>query len=73
MDLDDQIELEHILLTERKCRVCGKVKNLIDGFYLTRKGRGALPSAYSYECKSCTIDRVNNSKGCSNVWEYPDW
>ena len=32
MDLDDQIELEHILLTERKCRVCGKVKNLIDGF-----------------------------------------
>ncbi len=73
MDLDDQIELEHILLTERKCRICGKVKNLIDGFYLTRKGRRALPSAYSYECKSCTIGRVKNNKRCSNVWEYPDW
>jgi hypothetical protein len=73
MDLDDQINLDHILLSERKCRVCGKVKNLIDDFYLTRKGRGFLPSAYSYECKVCTIDRVKKHKGSSNVWEYPDW
>ena len=37
MDLDDQFDLEHILLKERKCRVCGEIKDLIDGYYLTRK------------------------------------
>ena len=47
MDLDDQFDLGHILLNERKCRVCGEVKDLIDGFYLTRKTRGDIPSAYS--------------------------
>ena len=46
MDFDDQFELEHLFLTERKCRKCGKVKDLIDGFYLTRKGRGGIASAY---------------------------
>ena len=71
MDLDDQFDLEHILLKERKCRICGEIKDLIDGYYLTRKGRGDIPSAYSYECKQCTIDR--NKKGTSNMWEYPDW
>ena len=74
MDLDDQFDLGHILLNERKCRVCGEIKDLIDGFYLTRKGRGDIPSAYSYECKSCTISRVKKSKKkVSNRWEYPDW
>ena len=73
MDIGEQFGLEHLLFKERKCRTCGDTKDLIDGFYLTRKGRGALPSAYSYECKSCTIDRVKTSKKCSNVWEYPDW
>ena len=34
MNLDDQVELEHLLFTERKCRVCGQTKNLIDGYYL---------------------------------------
>ena len=29
MDFDDQVELEHLLFLERKCRVCGKVKNLL--------------------------------------------
>ena len=76
MDLGDQINLEHILLFDRKCRVCGETKNLIDDFYLTRKGRGALPSAYSYECKECTKKRVlsNKKKQISlEMWEYPDW
>ena len=76
MDLDDQINLEHILLFDRTCRVCGETKNLIDDFYLTRKGRGALPSAYSYECKECTKKRVlsNKKKPTSlEMWEYPDW
>ena len=69
MDLDDQFDLEHILLKERKCRVC-------DGYYLTRKGRGDIPSAYSYECKICTIKRIVKGRKSNNKekeWYYPDW
>ena len=76
MDLDDQIELEHLLFLERKCRVCGEIKNLLDDFYLTRKNRAALPSAYSYECKECTVKRVTSNRISNKVfdkWEYPDW
>ena len=75
-DFDDQIELEHILFFERKCRVCGKVKNLMNDFYLTRKNKGAFPSAYSYECKNCTIDRIQKDrkkKILNTEWQYPDW
>ena len=35
MEFDEQIELEHLLFSERKCRVCGKIKNLVEDFYLT--------------------------------------
>ena len=76
MDLDDQFELEHLFLTERKCRVCQEIKDLIDGFYLTRKHRGGLKSAYSYECKICTIKRIMETrKNTKNKieWGYPDW
>lgn len=76
MNLDDQFDLDHLFLSERKCRVCGETKDLIDGFYLSRKGRGHIPSAYSYECKDCTIKRVIVSRMTSRVldrWEYPDW
>jgi len=76
MDIDDQFELEHLFLTERKCRVCGEVKDLIDGFYLTRKGRSDIASAYSYECKRCTIKRITVSRMTNKLfgrWEYPDW
>jgi len=76
MNLDDQFDLDHLFLSERKCRVCGETKDLIDGFYLSRKGRGHIPSAYSYECKDCTIKRVVVSRMTSRVldrWEYPDW
>ena len=76
MDFDDQIEIEHLLFSERKCRVCGELKDLVDGFYLTRKGRGAFPSAYSYECKECTKKRtISTRKRIQKVinWEYPDW
>jgi predicted nucleic acid-binding Zn ribbon protein len=76
MDIDDQFELEHLFLTERKCRVCGQTKDLIDGFYLTRKDRGTIPSAYSYECKVCTISRITVSRMTNKIfdrWEYPDW
>tara|TARA_R100000908_G_C3608239_1_gene59816 strand:- start:65 stop:286 length:222 start_codon:yes stop_codon:yes gene_type:complete len=73
MDFDDQVELEHLLFLERKCRVCGKIKSLLDDFYLTRKDRGTLPSAYSYECKECTINRVKRGRKSNLTWEYPDW
>ena len=76
MDLDGQIKLGHLLLNDRKCRVCGEVKNLIDGFYRTRKDRGPVPSSYSYECKECTIKRIITSRVTTRVldrWEYPDW
>jgi len=76
MDIDDQFELEHLFLTERKCRTCGEIKDLLDGFYLTRKDRGTIPSAYSYECKRCTIKRITVSRMTNSIfdkWEYPDW
>ena len=74
MELDDQIKLEHLLFTERKCRTCGKVKDLIADFYLSRKNRSSSPSSYSYECKTCTIKRITTSrKGNIKEWEYPDW
>ena len=57
MDLDEQLELAHLLLQERKCRVCGQEKNLIDGYYRTRKNV-RLASSYPYECKECTVKRV---------------
>ena len=57
MDLDEQLDLAHLLLQERKCRVCGQEKNLIDGYYRTRKNV-RLASSYSYECKECTVKRV---------------
>ena len=76
MDLDKQIKLSHLLLTDRKCRTCGEVKNLIDSFYRTHKERGPVASSFSYECKECAIKRVTKLKKKSkpsNLWEYPDW
>ncbi len=76
MDLDDQIELDHLLFFDRKCRSCGEVKSLLDDYYLIRKDRGTLPSAYSYECKVCTIKRIKSKKKKIknyDKWEYPDW
>jgi len=75
MDFEDQLELDHLLLKERKCRSCGKVKDLIEDFYLTRRDR-TYPSAYSYECKVCTRKRVIKSRKNKSVfidWSYPDW
>ena len=73
MDFDDQLELGELLLTERKCRVCNRTYPLTEGFYLTRKSRGVLPSSYSYECKSCTIDRVKKKRKREKPDVYPDW
>jgi len=75
MDLDDQFELEHLFLSERICRTCNVRKNLIEGFYRTKKNN-MVSSSYSYECKECTIHRVKESrksKPSPLLWEYPDW
>lgn len=80
MDFEEQIEFNHLLLTERKCNKCGRTKNLLDGFYRTRKDRGPVLSSYSYECKDCTIKRVSKlrvEKTHNPVTKikdiYPDW
>ena len=75
MEFDKQIKLGHLLLTDRKCRVCGETKNLVDGFYRTRKDRGPVASSYSYECKECTVKRIkiSRTKNKQVYWEYPDW
>ena len=76
MEFDKQIKLGHLLLADRRCRICGKTKNLIEDFYRTRKNRGPVASSYSYECKECTIDRVKVNKKKTDPfagWSYPDW
>ena len=81
MEFDDkQLKLGHLLLVNRKCRVCGEEKNLVDGFYRTRKSRGAVPSSYSYECKICTVRRIVSSRKKNRprplppyLADYPDW
>ena len=57
MDIDEQIETQHLFLIERSCRVCGKEKNLIADFYKCRPDATKI-SSYAYECKECTRDRV---------------
>ena len=76
MELDGQLQLGHLLLNDRKCRACGEIKNLIEGFYRTRKDRGSVSSSYSYECRECTIKRIKDrklKKLLPSLWEYPDW
>tara|TARA_Y100001973_G_scaffold80577_1_gene118616 strand:+ start:27 stop:275 length:249 start_codon:yes stop_codon:yes gene_type:complete len=76
MEIDKQLKLGHLLLSDRKCRICGEEKNLIDGFYRTRKDRGPVASSYSYECKVCTIKRIVEKRKKQNAfsdWNYPDW
>lgn len=76
MDLDDQIEFEHLLFFDRKCKKCGKIKSLMNDFYLTRKNKNTIASSYSYECKQCTISRVQKKRKIKDnivLWDYPDW
>jgi hypothetical protein len=74
MNIEDQFSLEHLIFQERKCRTCGKVKDLIADFYLIRKNKRPFASAYSYECKACTVKRIIDSrKKDHSRWSYPDW
>ena len=52
-----------------------EIFSIITVFYLTRKNRRNT-SAYSYECKLCTIKRILKTRKVKNKkidWEYPDW
>ena len=70
MELDDQLQLGHLLLLERECRVCREEKNLLESYYRTRKN-ASLASSYSYECKECTVKRIKESrKNCIKFSEY---
>ena len=62
MNLEDQFGLEHLLFEQRKCKICGETKELMNDFYKTRKDRGNVPSAYAYECKRCSIKRVSEGR-----------
>ena len=74
MNLEDQFGLEHLLFEQRRCKTCGETKELINDFYKTRKDRGNVPSAYSYECKRCSIKRVTEGIKKKEIIEiYPDW
>ena len=76
MDLDEQLQLAHLLLEERVSRVCGEQKNLLHSYYRVRKNMN-LRSSYSYECKDCTIKRIKERRKNNNNskvdWTYPDW
>lgn len=74
MDLGDDFSFS--FPKDRKCRVCGKVKDLETGFYKIRKGKGSSSGAYSYECKDCTIKRVSSKRNKMKQFpegDYPDW
>jgi len=74
INLEDQFELEHLLFQQRKCKVCGETKELLTEFYKTRKDRGNVPSAYAYDCKKCTIKRIQKTRNKKIKLEvYPDW
>ena len=71
---------DNLFLSERKCRICGEVKDLMSGFYKTHKNATDSESIYSYECKLCTIKRVTKTKkkkyvNKHNIFftDYPDW
>ena len=81
MIFDDKFDLNNLLFKERTCRVCKKTKSLMDDFYLTRKDRGSVSAAYSYECKECTKERVRKKNKPDIPYDpvprikdvYPDW
>lgn len=77
MNFGEDLELDNLIFKERNCRTCNAKKDLMNDFYLTRKNRKGFPSAYSYECKECTISRIINNRKKnlqkSVDFYYPDW
>lgn len=77
MSFEEELELDNLLFKERICRTCKIKKDLLNDFYLTRKNKRGFPSAYSYECKECTVNRIINSRKKQSQksidYQYPDW
>jgi len=74
MDFTEEFDLGHLVLQERKCRTCKKIKDLLTEYYKTHKDRGSVASSYSYECKECTKIRIKLKRKKDNPnWIYPDW
>ena len=59
MDIDEQITYNHLFLSERECRTCGETKNLIDGFYLTRKERVRVAGVDTPEKRTRDLEAVS--------------
>ena len=57
MDIGDQFSLEHLLFKVRRCKTCNKLRSNRRFLHVKEQKRG-LPSAYSYECKDCTIKSI---------------
>ena len=73
MNIDEEFEFGHLVLHERKCRTCGKVKDLIDGFYLIRKSRGDIPRRTHMNVKSVLKRGVKTKRRNNKEDIYPDW
>jgi hypothetical protein len=75
MDFEEEFELGDLIFVERQCRKCLRTLSLVEDFYKTRPDRGKSPSAYSYECKQCTIKRISKARRQPRKWvtDYPDW
>ena len=74
MNLEEDFEARQFSFCRKEVSYLWSDKNLRDDFYKTRKDRGANPSAYAYECKSCTKWRVKRNKKRKTPWgDYPDW
>jgi len=73
---------EEFLFVDRTCRTCLRRMSLTDNFYMTRPDKAGNVSAYSYECKYCTIKRTARNrkqrqlkqKSTTKIIDiYPDW
>ena len=67
MSIDDEIELEHLLFFDRKCRVCGKVKSLMDDFYLTRKNKKTFRIICFFDANRHTSGYKNKMEGIVKI------
>ena len=57
MDIDFELETQHLFLIDRVCVVCGKQKNLIADFYKCRPDATKI-SSYAYECKAVSYTHL---------------
>jgi len=70
--MEEDFQFDSLFLSERKCKTCGLIKDLMSEFYVTHRHSS---NAYSSECKQCAIKRAskNRKKRIRNISDYPDW